>query len=1090
MWVGGAWPTPLDSVTRVLPACWRLHAAAKWKPSFHRQVTVPSRGYAPQIRELSSSRTEALRRSIPLRAQLEPESNERGSKPTAAKRAPRTSRRKVTGLKAARSSKTAVAKATAQSDGVQHSTEAAERSPLDNEAAVGNRKALVIVESPAKARTIQKFLPPNYIVESCMGHVRDLPQTARQVPAELKEHAWARLGVDVEDSFRPLYVVPENRRETVERLREQLTQANELVLATDEDREGEAISWHLVELLQPQVPVRRAVFHEITEDAIQEAFQSFRDIDMNLVHAQETRRILDRLAGYTLSPLLWKKIAPGLSAGRVQSVALAMIVERELERLRFRSAQYWSILAQLRIEHVQGTESPILEAELVRIGEARLAIGKDFDGRTGKLREDVQSENTNGRVKVIWLDEPTANRLAAEAQSAPPGSFRIVSIERRQVTRTPPLAFTTSTLQQEASRRLRVTTLQVMRAAQSLYEGGYITYMRTDSPQLSMQATEAARRAAAERFGAEQAVPAQAAPRKTSKKPKGAQEAHEAIRPAGRAFTPPEALSLEPLEKRLYELIYYRTLASEMQPAKLRQTTLTIEGPKEMLFRASGTEVEFPGWLLAYEALRRVHEHVSESGSAASVNEDSALDEQGLLPRDVHLSEGDSLTAVAVDPVLHETKAPARYTEASLVKELETNGVGRPSTYVSIIETLLERSYVIRKGSSGSASSLVPTLTAFVVVRFLQHHFPNFVDVRFTSEMEAALDLIARGEADRIAYLQQYYCGESGLAAAVRAKSDTIDVNEARRVYLPALEGDAAAPEVTGEAKTTAADGERKEWPKPLVYVGPYGPYVVYGEKVSLPREISAEQVTLDTLRRLAEQRKCAAELGVDPQTGMHVYLRTGPYGPYVQLGEDPGSMASHTSTEKSAAPSTDDAAPTDKQLDSAREASPGTSARSTRRARGTGTSARAPHEKPKRVSLPSWLDPARVDLEVALRLLSLPRIVGEHPATGEIIRAGYGRLGPYLLYQDKFTSLSKYEPGGASDPLFIDLETAVHILDTAKTSKSRSRSTKSKTSDTAEEANGASSESADAAPTENDQLKAPPRRGTAPRTRSRKTSG
>jgi DNA topoisomerase-1 len=1049
MWLGGGLLTPLDGVLRALPVSWRQHFSCSWS---YRRSLQTSGGHGPRKLLAKPVSTSGRRRRVDLgrwQASISPENGKEEPKENGNERATRAARRKTGEQKSSRGvrGRSTVSKAERIAPQLDSNNET---SP-EGSAARQNRKALVIVESPAKARTIQKFLPGHFVVESCMGHIRDLPQSARQVPAELKEQPWARLGVDVADSFRPLYVVPENRQETVDRLREQLATADELVLATDEDREGEAISWHLVELLRPQVPVRRAVFHEITEDAIQEAFQNFREIDMNLVHAQETRRILDRLAGYTLSPLLWKKIAPGLSAGRVQSVALAMIVERELERLRFRSARYWSILARLRLERSHSSDSATLLAELVRIGEARLATGKDFDAHTGQLKAEVQSASSAGRVKVIWLDEPTASRLAAEAQSAPPGSFRVVSIERRQVTRTPPLAFTTSTLQQEASRRLRISTLQVMRAAQSLYEAGYITYMRTDSPVLSSQAVKAARQAAAERFGAEHAQPDAAPPRKITKKPKGAQEAHEAIRPAGRSFPAPSSLTLERLEMRLYELIYFRTLASEMQPAKLTQTTLTIHGPGELIFRASGSQVDFPGWLLAYEALQQATISAAENtaSSTSSENEETPPDEQGLLPRNLHLSEGDRLSATAVDPMMHETKAPARYTEASLVKELEANGVGRPSTYVSIIETLLERSYVVRKGATGASSSLMPTLTAFVVVRFLQRHFPNFVDVRFTSEMEAVLDRIARGEADRIAYLQQYYCGHSGLAESVRSKSDTIDVNEARRVHLPSLEtgnvSEKAEPApVNGTIEsTTTAPAEANQHAVPEVYVGPYGPYIVYGEKVSLPREISAEQVTLDNLRRLVEQRKRSAELGIDPDTGMRVYLRTGRYGPYVQLGEDPSTIASTSEAASETRENRDEIRPEASGSVAVDTAS--TRSRSVRRTRAASSGIQAVHqEKPKRMALPSWMDPASVDLNLALRLLSMPRIVGEHPGTGEMIRTGYGRLGPYLLYQGKYTSLSKYEAGGPTDPLFIDLETAVHILDSAKPSKSASLSAQS----------------------------------------------
>ncbi|MGH7582470.1 MAG: type I DNA topoisomerase, partial [Gemmatimonadales bacterium] len=681
--------------------------------------------------------------------------------------------------------------------------------------------ALVIVESPTKARTIQEFLPGRFSVAASMGHVRDLPGEAKEIPAEYKGSEWARFGVDVAHDFAPLYVVPADKKAVVRDLKSKLKNASSLYLATDEDREGESISWHLLEVLQPKVPVRRMVFHEITREAIEEALEHTRDLDDNLVRAQETRRILDRLVGYTLSPLLWKKVAFGLSAGRVQSVATRLIVDRERERLAFRIGSYWDLAAKLA---QRGAE---FEAGMVALDGKRLATGKDFDEQTGRLAEGVD---------VVLLDETAARDLTGRLHGA---AWRVVSVERTQRTLKPYAPFTTSTLQQEANRKLRFPAKQTMQVAQRLYERGYITYMRTDSVMLSDQAIKAARSFVGNLYG-EEYLPAEA--RRYSNKVANAQEAHEAIRPSGSVFRTPEQTGLEGDEFALYDLIWKRTVASQMTDARKTSTTVDLSA-LNATFRATGLQTDFAGFLRAYV-------EGSDDPEAALEDRDTPLPP---------LAEGDTPECLGLEALAHQTKPPARFTEASLVKALEEDGVGRPSTYATIIGTIVDRGYVVRQGQA-----LVPTFTAFAVTDLLKAHFGHLVDVEFTRGLEDRLDEIAAGEADQQRYLREFYLGPEGLQEETARGEQEIKPSEARVV---ALEGLGAT-----------------------VRIGRFGPYVEREEngepiRASLPRDATPADLTAEGVETLLRQRaEGPASLGIHPETGQPVYLLVGQYGPYVKL--------------------------------------------------------------------------------------------------------------------------------------------------------------------------------------------------------------
>src|SRR6056297_1752249 len=632
--------------------------------------------------------------------------------------------------------------------------------------------ALVIVESPTKARTIRRFLPKNYIVEASIGHVRDLPQSASDIPKDLKKTSWARLGIDVENGFKPLYIVPRGKGKIIRELKKKLKDVDQLLLATDEDREGESISWHLVKVLNPKVPVKRMVFHEITKTAIQKALENERDIDTNLVNAQETRRILDRLYGYTLSPLIWKKIAYGLSAGRVQSPGLRLIVERERERIRFKKSVYWDLKALMRKS--ADSDERDFEAQLDTVDGARIARGKDFDPETGELKAE-QGQEKKGN-KILVLDENAAHELVDEIRSA---EWKVESITEKRSRNRPAPPFITSTLQQEGNRKLRLSARETMRTAQRLYEQGFITYMRTDSPALSSEGVNGAVQAVRSLYGEEFLADNI---RQYSSKSKSAQEAHEAIRPAGEVFKHPDDTGLEGREKALYALIWKRTLASQMAEARKVSTTARLVAGRAR-FTATGTRIEFPGFI-------RVYVEGKDDPEAA------LDDKETFLPP---LAEGEVLSLCRIDPNYHETKPPARYTEATLVRTLESMTIGRPSTYASIINTLFDRGYVRKQGNA-----LIPTFTGFAVIQLLERHFHYLIEYGFTSGMEAALDEIAYGKVDRQEYLESFYSGEDGLQQKVEQREKEISPDESRTIKLPHI---------------NIVDG---------IKVGKYGPYIVY----------------------------------------------------------------------------------------------------------------------------------------------------------------------------------------------------------------------------------------------------------------------
>ncbi len=790
-------------------------------------------------------------------------------------------------------------------------------------------KKLVIVESPTKAKTIRKFLGKDYIVESCMGHVRDLPQSAKDIPEKFKKQPWATLGVDVDHDFEPVYCVPKNKTKIVKELREKLALADEIILATDEDREGESISWHLVELLKPRVPFRRMVFHEITKEAIQNALKEFRDIDLNLVKAQEARRILDRIIGYTLSPLIWKKVAYGLSAGRVQSVAVRLIVEREHERLKFKKANYWGIEGHLDKDSI-GFNSHIISYQ-----NKRVATGKDFNADTGKLFDDRLKE-------VIAFDEAKAESVRKSLQSQ---SWKVSEAEKKPVSRQPPAPFITSTLQQEGNRKLGLSARETMQVAQSLYEKGFITYMRTDSTTLSSQALQSSRKKILDLYGKE-FLPDEPRTYK-GKKAKGAQEAHEAIRPAGTEFLTPDETGLTDQPFKLYELIWKRTMASQMVNARQLQVIVRFQ-VGEALFGASGMSIEFPGFFRAYVE--------------GSDDESAALEEKEVrLPA---LKVGDVVKCHEIITTDHETKPPARFTEASLVQTMEKEGIGRPSTYASIIGTIIDRGYVRKAGNA-----LTPTFTAMVVAKLLSQHLPQYVDTAFTSEMEKSLDDIADGDLDNIKYLKSVYFGEKGLKKQVENQEKKIDPTEARSIRFENL---------------TDLDFR----------VGRFGAYVCRpdgdaesGEVcASLPDAQAPGDITAEIANKLIDQKINGNDaLCKHPITGEPIYVLTGRYGPYVQLGD-----------------ATDENA------------------------------------KPKRVSIPPGIPVENVDSAQALQLLELPRTLGQNPGTGKDVKVGLGRFGPYIVHEGDFRSIPK------TDNLFtIELARALEIMAQPKKGRGRASALK-----------------------------------------------
>lgn len=833
----------------------------------------------------------------------------------------------------------------------------------------GNK--LVIVESPTKAKKIGGYLGSGYTVLASVGHIRDLAQPS-EVPAAEKAK-YGKFGVDVDDGFLPYYVVGSDKKKTVAQLRKALKDADELYLATDEDREGEAIAWHLVKTLKPKIPVKRMVFHEITKSAIQDALEHTRQVDEHMVDAQETRRILDRLYGYELSPVLWRKVGPGLSAGRVQSVATRLIVERERERMAFVRAPYWDVTVEAT------KDGSSFESRLVQLDDARIVGSKDFDS-TGALTPAARKDG------VVLVDEAKASRIAHDVEGA---SLTVMSMETKPYHRRPVPPFTTSTLQQSAGNSLGMSSRATMRAAQSLYENGYITYMRTDSVTLSREAIVAARKAVEATFGSRFLSDK---PKQYATKTAGAQEAHEAIRPAGATFRSPESLqgALPPDQFKLYSLIYSRTLASQMADATGSTATVRLQAPTSSdgmaIFQASGTVIEFPGFLAAYGDRARTAARKKES-------EDSAGQDVSLPA----MKEGDVLQAGAAQPAKHETQPPARYTEASLVRTLEAKEIGRPSTYASIISTIIDRGYVYERGRA-----LIPSWLAFAVTKLLETNFPQYVDYQFTAQMENGLDQIASGKERGKDWLTAFYFGDGDNSV-----SNAAEAHEGLHQQVEQL-GDIDAREIN-----TIEIGDGLQ-----VRVGRYGPYLEDTQhldaegkpkRARIPDTIAPDELTVERGHELIEQNASGPRvLGVDPKTGGEVTVRVGRYGPYVALS--PAASAA-----------------SDTQADASADASASKGASKTRKTSKTAN-------KPRMASLFKSMSPQTVTLDQALQLLNLPHIVGDveetDPKTGELvsvpIAATNGRYGPYI---------TKTSPDGSTDSRSLSNEDEIFTitLDQAK---------------------------------------------------------
>jgi DNA topoisomerase I len=842
---------------------------------------------------------------------------------------------------------------------------------------------LVVVESPTKAKTIRGFLPSGYRVAASMGHVRDLPEKATEIPPTLKGQEWARrLGVNVDADFEPLYVVPSKKAKVVSELKALLKDADELIVATDEDREGESIGWHLVQVLNPKVPISRIVFHEITPEAIRAALASPRQIDEDLVRAQETRRILDRLVGYTVSPLLWKKIKTGLSAGRVQSVAVRLLVQRERERRAFRSGTYWDLKATL----LRGITP--FSAVLATVGGKRVATGRDFDESTGRLKS----------AGVALLGEEQARALRERLEAA---EWTVAETDEKPTVRRPYPPFTTSTLQQEANRKLRLSARETMQIAQQLYEKGLITYMRTDSVHLSDQAITAARSRIRGLYGDAYLSPQ---PRQFTTKSKGAQEAHEAIRPAGTEMRTVEELRLTGRDAALYDLIWKRTVASQMAEARLTYLTATLRAD-DATFRASGRRIDFPGFFRAY---------VEGSDDPEAALEDR---DEPLPP----LAPGDAVALRALEALSHTTQPPARYTEATLVKTLEAEGIGRPSTYASIIGTIVDRDYVERV-----SNQLVPTFTAFAVTGLLEKHFPHLVDTKFTARMEEELDEIAEGGAEWLPYLRDFFFGPEGLDETVKRGQEGIDPREASTVVLEGLPA--------------------------RVRIGRFGPFAEMGADgemvtASLPEGIAPADLTAEQVEQLVRQKAAGPDvLGTDPKTGKPILLLQGRFGPYVQLGEaEEGSKAK---PKRASLPKGMN--PADATLEFALKLLSLPRTLGTHPETGKEIQAHVGRFGPYVVhegdfrSLGKQDDVYTVDLARALELLSAPkggrgqraaiepiRSLGPHPRDGEPVNLFEGRYGPYVKHGSVNASL----PKGVAPESFT-LEQAIPLLAERPTKK------------------------------------------------------